>query len=328
MAMRRREFVAGLAGAAAFWPPVAARAQQARQTIGFLTLVSREAVAFQTAAFRKGLSEAGLVEGGNVEIDYRWGTGRVDQLPALAAELVRSQVRVIASFTTVAARAAKAATGTIPVVFLTGDDPIAAGLVTSVSRPEANLTGVTFSSATLGAKRMELLRMLVPRLDLMGMLVDPNSPESVTQTRDVQDVARTLSQRIIVINTPTDAEIDAAFATMRQQNVNAFIASGSPFYNARRERITSLAAAHKIPGMYSNRNFPNAGGLVSYGASIPEAYHQAGVYVGRIMKGAKPAELPVWHPSKFDLVINLKTAKAMGLDIPDRLMALADDVID
>jgi putative ABC transport system substrate-binding protein len=325
--MKRREFIT-LVGGAATWPLAAARAQQPRPTIGFLTLQSRAAVAFQTAAFRKGLSEAGFSEGNNVEIDYKWGNNRVDQLPALAADLVRREVRVIATFTTAATRAAKAATSTIPVVFGTGDDPVAAGLVTSLSRPEGNLTGVTFSSANLGAKRMELLRMLVPKFDVMGVLVDPNSPESVVQARDLQDVARTLSQPIIVINAPTDAEIDAAFSTMRRRNVSAFIASGGPFYNAHRERLANLAATHKIPGMYSNRNFPNAGGLVSYGASIPEAYHQVGMYVGRIVKGARPTELPVWQPSKFDLVINLKSAKALGLDVPDKLMALADDVIE
>jgi putative tryptophan/tyrosine transport system substrate-binding protein len=326
--MKRRDFLGVLGGAALAWPPMTVRAQQANPTIGFLTLVRRDAVSFQTAAFRKGLGEAGFVEGGSVTIDYRFADDRVDRIPALAAELVRSQVKVIAVFTTIAARAVKAATNTIPVVFLTGEDPIAAGLVTSVSRPEGNLTGVTFSSAALGAKRVELLRMLVPRLDLMGVLVDPNSPESVTQARDVQDVARALSQRIIVINVATNAEIDTAFSAMRQQNVSALFACGSPFFNAHRERMTSLAATHRIPGMWPNRNATNAGGLISYGASIPEAYHQVGIYVGRIIKGARPAELPVWQPNKFDLVINLKTARALGLGVPDRLMALADDVIE
>lgn len=325
--MRRRQFF-GLVGGAAIWPLAAARAQQPRPTIGFLTLQSRDAAAFQTAAFRKGLSEAGFDEGNNIEIDYKWGNNRADPLPALAADLVRREVKAIAAFATVAIRAAKAATSTIPVVFVTGEDPVEAGLVTSISRPEGNLTGVTFSSANLGAKRMELLRMLVPRFDVLGVLVDPNSPESVVQTRDLQDVAKRLSQPIIVINTPTDAEIDAAFSTMRQRNVSAFIASGSPFYNARRERLANLAATHKIPGMYAQRNFTNSGGLVSYGANIPEAYHQAGRYVGRIVKGTRPAELPVWQPSKFDLVINLKSARALGLEVPDRLMALADDVIE
>jgi len=325
--MKRREFIT-LVGGTVIWPLAAVRAQQPRPTIGFLTLQSRDAVAFQTAAFRKGLSEAGFDEGNNVEIDYKWGNNRVDLLPALATDLVRREVRVIAAFTTVASRAVKAATSTIPVVFSTGEDPVAAGLVASLNRPEGNLTGVTFSSANLGAKRMELLRMLVPGFDVMGVLVDPNSPESMVQTRDLQDVAKRLSQPIIVINAPTDAEIDMAFSTMRQRKVSAFIASGSPFYNARRERIANLAATHKIPGMYSNRNSPNAGGLISYGANIPEAYYQAGMYVGRIVKGARPAELPVWQPSKFDLVINLKTARALGLDVPDRLMALADDVIE
>jgi putative ABC transport system substrate-binding protein len=309
------------------WPRAAA-AQQAIPIVGFLAPMSRDAVSFQTSAFRKGLAESGLAEGGNLAIDFRWANDRVEQLPALAADLVGRQAKVIAAFSSVAARAAKAATSSIPVVFVTGDDPIAAGLVTSLSRPEANITGITFGSSSLGAKRLELLRMLLPKQGPIAVITDPNSPESVTQSRDVEDVARTLAQPVIVVQAATDGEIEAAFATMRRQTINAFFACGGPFFNSRRDLIASLASKDKIPGMYSNRNYVNAGGLISYGAGIPEAYHHAGIYVGRILKGARPADLPVLQPTKFELVINLKSAKALDLEVPDRLMALADDVIE
>ena len=327
--MRRREFLGVFGGAAVVWPLAAlAQQQQANPVVGFLAPMSRDAISFQTAAFLKGLRESGFAEGDNITIDYRWAEDHVERLPAFAADLVGRQVKVIAAFSNVAARAAKAATNSIPVVFVAGDDPIAVGLVTSLSRPEANVTGITFSTSSLGPKRMELLRMLLPKPGLIAVMADPNSPESLTQSRDVENIARTLAQPVIVLNVATDGEIDAAFSTMRQQNVNAFFACGSPFFNTRRHRFADLASTHKIPGMYSNRNYVNAGGLISYGAGIPEAYYQAGLYVGRIIKGARPGDLPVLQPVKFELVINLKSAKALGLDVPDRLMALTDDVIE
>jgi putative ABC transport system substrate-binding protein len=325
--MRRREFIRVLGGAAIACP-FAAHAQQAMPVIGFISPVSPNATPFQTAAFHKGLGETGHVEGKNVTIEYRWGENRVERMPALAADLVRRRVNVIAAFTTVAGRAVKAATGTIPIVFLTGDDPIASGLVTSLSRPSANLTGATFSSAALGAKRLELLRALIPNSDLIGVLTDPNSPESITQSRDVTSVARTLAQPVLALDAGTDRDIEAAFANMAQRRVGAFFASGSPFFNARRDLFAALAARHALPGMYPNRNFTAAGGLVSYGASIIDTYRQAGIYAGRILKGAKPADLPILQPTKFELVINVRTAKALGLAVPDRLLALADDVIE
>jgi len=324
--MKRREFI-GLIGGLAAWP-MPARSQRAIPVVGFLTPASRDTVPFQTAAFRKGLDKSGFREGDNLVIDYRWANDRTERLPELARQLVERQVNVIAAFSTVAGRAAQGATNSTPVVFVTGDDPVAVGLVKGLSRPEANLTGITFGSSTLGGKRLELLRMLLPKPGRIAVLADPNSPESTAQARDVEDTAQRLGQPTIPITAATDNEIDAAFSTMQQQQVAAFFACGSPFFNTRRDRLASLAGSDKLPGMYTNRNYANAGGLVSYGASIPEAYQQAGLYVGRILRGATPADLPILQPTKFELVINLRAAKALGLEIPDRVMALADDVIE
>jgi putative ABC transport system substrate-binding protein len=249
-------------------------------------------------------------------------------MPELAADLVRRQVNVIAAFSTVSIRAAKGATGTVPIVFMTGDDPLAAGVVTSLNRPDANVTGVTFSSSVVGAKRLELLLALAPKPDMVAILNDANSSESQVQSRDARQVARTLGQSILDLDIRSVGDIDQAFATMAERKVSAFFASGSPFLNAHRGRLSDLAIRYSLPGVYANRNFTVAGGLISYGANVPDAYRQSGVYVGRILKGASPADLPVLQPTKFELVINLKTAKAMGLAVPDRLLALADEVIE
>jgi putative ABC transport system substrate-binding protein len=326
--MRRREFITLVGGASASLS-LAARAQQlAMPVVGYLATVARDAVPFQTVSFHRGLAEIGYTEGSNLVIEYRWGDDRVERLPALADDLVTRRVDVIAAFATASIRAAKAATGSVPIVFLTGDDPITAGLVDSLSRPSGNLTGVTFSTAALGAKRLELLRILIPKGDQIALLTDPNSPESVTQSNDLRNVAQTLGHSAFILNIGMEDEFETAFATMAQRRVDAFVVGGSPFFNARRDLIAALAMRNGIPGMYGSRNFTAAGGLISYGANIPAAYRQAGVYVGRILKGSKPADLPVLQPTQYDLVLNLRAARVLRLVVPDRLLALADEVIE
>jgi putative ABC transport system substrate-binding protein len=324
--MRRRDFIA-LSSAAIVAGD--ARAQnRSRPRIGFLSLLGPNSAPFQTAAFIKGLSETGQEVGQHAEIEYRWGEERVDRMPALAAELVKANVSVIAAFSTVAARAAQSATRTVPIVFLTGDDPIRAGFVESLNRPKANLTGVSFTSSVLGAKRLELARTLVSKTSLIAVLNDPNSPESTTMLHDLQEAADGLKQRLHVLNVKASADFEPMFASIVQQQANLVVVCGSPFFNAERGRIAGLAARHKLPSVFSNRNYVEAGGLISYGASVPDAYRQAGVYTGRILKGERSADLPILQPTKFDLVLNLKTAKAIGLQISDKMMALSDEVIE
>jgi putative ABC transport system substrate-binding protein len=325
--MKRREFLAGLTGAAAL-RPIAARGQPAVPAIGFLAPMSPNNVRMQTAAFHRGLTEAGYEDGRNVHIEYRWGQDRIAEVPALAADLVRRQVNVIAAFSTVGVRAAKNATSSIPVVFVTGDDPVASGIVTNLNRPGANVTGVTFQSSVVGTKRFELLRALVPPDSLIAVLNDPNSPESQAQSRDAAQAAQSLGQAIAAFDIDSAGEIDRVFAALAERKVAAFFASGSPFLNVHRQRLVEAALRHRVPGIYALRSYAEAGGLISYGASILDAYRQAGLYVGRILKGARSTDLPVLQPTKFEFVINLKTAKAMGLTVPDRLLALADDVIE
>jgi putative ABC transport system substrate-binding protein len=325
--MKRRAFILALGAAA--WPLMARAQQGAMPVIGFMSPRAPDDESRPlAAAFRRGLNEIGYVEARNVVIEYYWMEGQIERLPVIATELARRPVSVIAAFATVTARAAKAATATIPVVFMTGDDPVMAGIVPSLSRPGGNVTGVTFVSATLGAKRLELLRALVPNAETIAVLVDQNSPESQSQLRDVQDAARALGQQLVVLNAGTDGDIDAAFTALVQPRADALLASGSTFLSSRRGRLIALAARHAIPAIYQIREFPAAGGLISYGASLVDAYRQAGVYAGRILKGDKPSDLPVQAPTKFDLVINLKTAKTLGLDIPPTLLALADEVIE
>jgi putative ABC transport system substrate-binding protein len=325
--MKRREFMSLLAGAAAW--PLAARAQQpAMPVMGYLNSRSRDTDTPFLAAFHRGLNETGYVEGQNVAIEYRWADGQYDRLPVLATDLVRRRVTVMAATSTPAALAAKAATSAIPIVFTTAADPIAVGLVDSLSRPSGNVTGVNSYLSDLGAKRLELLRQLVPTAALIGMLVNPNYPDAESQAKDVKEAARTLGQQVHVVNADSEGDLNRAFATFIELKADALLVSLDSFFLSRREQLVALAARHKIPVMYFARDFVLAGGLMSYGSDLADSYRQAGVYTGRILKGAKPVDLPVLQPTKFELSINTTTAKSLGLSIPDRLLALADEVIE
>jgi putative ABC transport system substrate-binding protein len=323
--LRRREFVALLGGAAAW--PLAARAQQ--PVIGVLSSRSLADSEQMLASLRRGLNEAGFFERQNVTIEYRWAQGRYDQLPALAADLVRRQVAVILAFGSVPSPlAAKAVTSTIPIVFVVGGDPVKFGLVTSLNRPGGNVTGVTVMSGTLTAKRLELLRELVPRASLVACLVNRDSPEAESQLTDIRAAARTIGQEILILNAGRDEDLDSAFATLVQQRAAALLVGNDAFFVLRREHLVGLAARHAIPAMYFLREFAAAGGLMTYGTSLDDAYRQIGIYTGRILKGTNPADLPVQQAVKVELVINLKTAKALGLDVPLPLLGRADEVIE
>jgi putative ABC transport system substrate-binding protein len=322
----RREFISLLGGAAAW--PLAARAQQASPLIGFLNGASPEGYAPYVTAFRQGLKEAGYVEGQNVTIEYRWAEGQYDRLPALAADLVRRNVTVIAATTTPAAQAAKALTSTVPIVFTTGDDPIKLGLVASFNRPGGNATGVSHLIGELGSKRLGLLRELLPGITVITTLLNPNFPGAERQLRDAEAAAGALGLQLIVLRASTEREIDAAFATMAQQGASALVVGGDPSFVARREQIVALAARHAIPTIYPVRDFAVAGGLMSYGTDFADAYRQAGVYTGRIVRGEKPADLPVQRSTKFELVINLKTERTLGVTIPAGVLSIADEVIE
>ena len=324
--MRRREFITLLGGAAAW--PVAARAQQPLSpVVGFLSGRSPVEAAGVVAAFRKGLSEIGFVEPQNVTIDFRWAEGQFDRLPALARELVDRPVAVIAALGG-SDIAEKAATTTIPIVFGTGGDPVANGLVASLNRPGGNITGATFLTAALGAKRLGLLRELVPGAQVIALLANPNYYLGPVQIRDVEEAARALGQRLVVLDGGTDEKIEAAFAALAPQHVSALLVGSDPFFDTRRERLVALALQHRVPAIYQFREYAVAGGLMSYGTSITEMYRLAGLYVGRILKGEKPTDLPVMQVDKFELVINITTAKALGVQISDNLLSLADEVIE
>jgi putative ABC transport system substrate-binding protein len=323
--MKRRAFIAGL-GSAAAWPVAVWAQQPAMPVIGYLSEQSADNSKFVTVAFLQGLKETGYVEGQNVAIEYRWAENQLDRLPALAADLVRRRVAVIVAPSDLSALTAKAATPTIPIAFSAGGDPVASGLVASLNRPGGNLTGSVLLSAELVPKRLQLLRELIPNAARFGVLVDPAAPTQSTIT-ELQAAARTLGLQLVVENARTDSDLETAVATLSQQRVGAVLVSPSTFYNRRMEQLAALAARRALPAIYSYREYALAGGLMSYGTSLGYVSHQVGLYTGRILKGEKPADLPVVQASKVDLVINLKTAKALGLTIPETLLATADEVI-
>jgi putative ABC transport system substrate-binding protein len=322
--MRRREFIASVGSAAVVWP-LAARAQQ--PVIGFLRSTSLDSSPHLVTAFRQGLNEIGYVEGRNVVIEYRWADGQLDRLPTLAADLIHQQVAVIIANLT-AAFAAKAATKTIPIVFTTGSDPVKDGLVVNFNRPGGNVTGVVFFNDELGTKRLELLRKLMPKAEIIGVLVNPTNPGTRAEQRDVEEAAHAAGQQLIVLNVSSDSDIETAFATLAQRGAGALLVGSGSFLFSKREQVVALAARHSLPASYAQRDYVASGGLMSYGASITDAYRQAGIYVGRILKGEKPGELPVVRSTKIDFTINLKTAKTLGFEISPQLLVTADEVIE
>ena len=326
--MKRREFITLLGGAAAAWP-LAARAQQpAMPVIGFLSTRSPDDSTRVVAAFRQGLNEAGFVEGQNLAIEYRWAEGQYDRLPALAADLVRRQVAVIVASGTFTAEAVKAATTTIPIVFGVSADRVEAGLVASLNRPGGNLTGVTSLLDEVAPKRIELMHELVPTATIFAVLINPTYPTAETQSRNLQAAARALGLQVHVMHASSEREFDTVFATLVQLRAGALVIGNDPFFNTRSAQLAALMVRHAVPTIHQTREFAAAGGLISYGGSLSDSYHLAGVYTGRVLKGEKPAELPVQQSTKVELFVNLKTAKALGLTVPLSLQVAADEVIE
>ena len=325
--MKRRNFISLLSGAAVAWPFAASAQQQAMPVIGFLNGASPGGYAPYLAGFHQGLKEAGFTEGKNVSVEYRWAEGQYDRLPGLVADLVRRSVSVIAA-NTPAVPIAKAATAKIPIVFVTGDDPVENGLVKSLSRPGGNITGVTLISSVLGSKQVGLLRELVSATTSIAFLMNPNNSSSVRNVSEAKDTAQSVWQQVHILRARTVAEIETAFAMIAQEKVGALVVVPDTFLISRRDQIVALAARYAVPTMYQFRDYALAGGLMSYGANLSDQYRQVGVYTGMILKGANPADLPVLQPTKFELVLNLKTAKMLGLTLSPGLLALADEVIE
>jgi putative ABC transport system substrate-binding protein len=326
--IQRREFMALFGGAAAW--PLAARAQQpVMPVIGFMSARSPEDSAHLVAAFRRGLSESGFIEGQNVTVEFRWARGEYDALPALATELVNHPVEVLVAVGgDPSPVAAKRATATIPIVFGIGGDPVKAGLIESFNRPGGNVTGVTLMTALMEPKRLGLLRELVPGVPLIGVLLNPAFPPAAAQGRELEQAAHTIGQRITIAKASTDEELDAAFNLLVREQIGALLVAADPYFDTRRDRIVALGAQYRLPAIYQFREYAVAGGLLSYGVSITDGYRQYGVYAASILKGARPADLPVQQVAKFELVINLKTAKELGIKISDNLLSLADEVIE
>jgi putative ABC transport system substrate-binding protein len=327
--MRRRDFLGAFVGTAAAWPLAARAQQQAMPVVGFLSGRSLASDSDLVAVFRQALTETGYVNGQNVAIEFRWADGQLDRLPELAAELIERKVSVIfAGASDVAAGALRVAAATVPVVFATGSDPVAAGLVASLNRPGGNLTGVTVMTAALWPKRLELLRELISPTPLIALLVNPNNLTATHARRELNAAARRIGQDVVLLDASAEGEFEAAFATLAEKRASALVVSDDALFTNRRAVLVALAARHAVPAIYGRREFAVAGGLISYGASTIDQYYQSGVYVGRILKGAKPADLPFLQPTKFELAINLTTAKALGLNVPNTLIGRADEVID
>ena len=324
--MRRREFVLALGGAAA-WPLGAQAQQPAMAVIGFLHIASPGAYVHVIAAFRRGLMENDLVEGRNITVEYRWGEGQLDRMPSLLADLLDHQPSIIVA-SLQGAQAAKSAGVTIPVVFSTSDDPVKEGFVETLNRPGGNMTGVYLFTAELEGKRLEVLHNMVPKARIIAVLINANHPVADVQLREVQSSATRLGVQLVILHANSDHDFEAAFARLIEQKAEALLVCASPLFNSTRDQLVALVARHNIPAAYELREYATAGGLLSYGNSITNVYQLLGVYAGRILKGEKPADLPVMQPTKFDLIINLKTAKALGLTVPPNLLALADEVIE